>query len=337
MIRDKLRDYSGKYKAWRWVLILMVVIVLIALPFIIRNSYIISVFVKILLYIMLASSLNVINGYSGQFNIGQAGFYAIGSYTAAILATRTNVSFWIIFLISGIVTAIFGYIVSFPARKLSGIYLALITLGFSEITRLIILNWNNFTGGPMGIKGVPRIELWGYKIKSAIDFYFLGLILLGIILIFIYRLTHSYIGRAWLSIREDAVAAKFLGINVNAMKSLNFMVATFIAGIAATYSTYYYQYIAPDMFTADEGFNILAMVIIGGQGTLIGPIVGAIIVNTLTEAIRFASEYRLVLYGTLIIIMMWVRPQGIAGDDNSNLSATARIKKKRRESNNANF
>ena len=301
---------------------------LIALPFIISNDYIISVFVKILLYIMLASSLNVINGYSGQFNIGHAGFYAIGSYAAALMSTQMGISFWLLLPISGIITAMFGYIVSFPARKLSGIYLALITLGFSEVTRLVILNWNSFTGGPMGVKGIPRTSFFGHTIKSATDFYFLGLALTAFILFVIYRMVHSSYGRAWLTIREDSTAAKFLGINVNKMKSLNFVFAAFIAGVAGCYSAFYYQFIAPDMFITDEGFNILAMVIIGGQGTIIGPILGAVIVNTLTEAIRFASDYRLVLYGLLIIIMMWIRPQGIAGDSNSVLASRSKSKRK---------
>ncbi len=331
---NTLKNQLGKLKALvlknKILSAIICAVILIALPFIINNSYITSILVKILLYIMLASSLNVINGYSGQFNIGQAGFYAIGSYTAAIFSTRVVGNFWLALLLSGIVTAFFGYIVSFPARKLSGVYLALITLGFSEVTRLVVLNWNGFTGGPMGIKSIPRATIFGYTIKSATDFYFLGLVLTGLSVLIIYRVIHSKIGRAWLSIREDVTAAKFLGINVNAMKSLNFTFAAFIAGIAACYSTFYYQFIAPDMFIVDEGFNILAMTVIGGQGTLIGPILGAVIVNTLTEAMRFASEYRLVLYGVLIIIMMWVRPQGLAGDSNSIFAVTSKAKKKKK-------
>ena len=326
--RGKIMAFYNHFKI---PLIVVGLILVIIFPMIIGSNYLISVGVKILIYIILASSLNVINGYSGQFNIGQAGFYAIGSYAAGILATRYNFNFWILLIIAGVVTAIAGFLVSLPTRKLSGIYLALVTIGFSEITRLIILNWNSFTGGPMGVKGIPRASFLGIEIKSATNFYYVGLFLVVVTLFIIYRIIHSGVGRAWISIREDVVAAKFLGINTNAMKSINFAVGAFFAGVAGCYSTYYYQYIAPDMFITDEGFNILAMVIIGGQGTIVGPIIGATLVNLITESFRFVSEYRLIVYGLVIILMMWFRPQGIAGDANSIFAVKTSKNKKRRK------
>lgn len=297
---------------------LILVLLMAAYPFIVKQSgYLVSIGVKILMYIMLASALNVVNGYTGQLNIGMAAFYAIGSYAAALLATKSGINFWLLLPLSGIITAIFGFLVSLPTRRLAGTYLALVTLGLSEITRLIIQNWNSVTNGPMGVKDIPRAIFFGHTIKSATDFYYLGFVLTLITVFVIYRIVNSNVGRSWISIREDVTAAKFLGVNVNSLKSLAFIVCGFFAGIAGCYCSFYYQYISPDMFKTDESFSIMAMVIIGGQGTVIGPVIGSIVVNVLNELMRAASEYRLVAYGLLIIVMMWLRPAGLAGDSTS--------------------
>ncbi|MGN0976912.1 MAG: branched-chain amino acid ABC transporter permease [Faecousia sp.] len=293
-------------------------VLLAAFPFLVnQSSYIVSIGVKILMYAMLASALNVVNGYTGQLNIGMAAFYAIGSYTAALLATKAGISFWLLLLISGLVTAFFGLLVSLPTRRLGGTYLALVTLGLSEIVRLIIQNWNAVTNGPMGVKDIPRASFFGHTIKSATDFYYLGLVLTAITVFVIYRVVHSNVGRSWISIREDVTASKFLGVNVNSMKSLAFMFSGFFAGIAGCYCSFYYQYISPDMFKTDESFSVMAMVIIGGQGTILGPVIGSVAVNVLNELMRAATEFRQVAYGLLIILMMWLRPAGIAGDSSS--------------------
>jgi len=329
-MRSKIANQAKKLIDKNKLYILIASIIILGmLPVIIREDYTRSIMIKILLYVMLASSLNIINGYTGQFNIGHAGLYAIGSYTAGILVTTFGWSFWILLPVSGMVTAIFGFLISIPTRKLAGIYLALVTLGFSEIIRLICLNWTELTGGPMGIKNIPRPIFFGATIKEPIQFYYIILVLAIVTILLMYRAIHSRIGRAWISIREDQTASRFLGVNINRLKSTNFAFGAFFAGVAGCFSAYYYQFISSDMFTLDEGFNILAMVIIGGQGTLIGPIIGSVIVNMITEVFRFVSEYRLITYAVLIIIMMWVRPQGLAGASDS-VFATKRRKRSRR-------
>lgn len=307
-----------KVKQHQKMLWVIVVILAVAYPFLVnRSSYLVSVGVKTLMYIMLAMALNVVNGYTGQLNIGMAAFYAIGAYVAGLLATKAGINFWLLLPISGIATALFGMLVSLPTRRLAGTYLALVTLGLSEIVRLIIQNWNAVTNGPMGVKDIPRAEIFGHTIKSATDFYYLGLLLAGITIFVIYRIIHSNIGRSWISIREDTIASKFLGVNVNRLKTLSFMICGFFSGIAGCYCSFYYQYISPDMFKTDESFSIMAMVIIGGQGTILGPVIGSLVVNVLNELMRVATEYRQVAYGLLIILMMWLRPAGIAGDTSS--------------------
>lgn len=298
------------------------------LPLLVDNSYFTGILIRILLYTILASSLNMINGYSGQFNLGQAGLYCVGTYTAGILAVRYQVSFWLLLAASGLVTALFGYLVSLPTMKLAGVYLAIVTIGFSEITRLVALNWTSLTGGPMGIKEIPRPTVFGFRLSEPIHFYYVALLLAVLVIFIMRRVIRSRIGRAWIAIREDQTAASFLGVNARHLKSLNFSFGAFFAGVAGCFAAYYYQFISSDMFSMDEGFNILAMVIIGGQGTLVGPVAGAVVVNTITEVFRFAADYRMVLYALLIIIMMWFRPQGLAGASNSVFAVKRKNKKK---------
>ena len=294
--------------------------VLIALPIIYPKSYVMGVICRMYMYMILAGSLNVINGYSGQFNIGHAGFFCIGAYSEAILATKLGLSFWIALPIGGIMAALIGLLVAMPTLRLRGTYLAIVTLGFSEIIRLVALNWEGLTGGPIGIKGIPSPLFFGFKVSRSIHYYYIFLSLAALFFFITYRVIHSRVGRAWLSIREDELAARSLGVETRFYKATSFMYGAFWAGIAGAAFAPYFRFISSDMFSLDEGFNILSMVIIGGQGTLLGPVVGSIIVNFLTEFLRPISQYRLVVYALLIIGMMWLRPQGLVGASNSILA-----------------
>lgn len=284
------------------------------------KSYYMGVLCRILLYTILAGSLNVINGYSGQFNIGHAGFFGIGAYTSAILSLQLKLPFWLALPISGLLAMIVGLIVALPTLRLKGIYLAIVTLGASEIIRLIALNWMSLTGGPNGLRGIPAPVLFGLKFSRSQQYYYIFLVLSLVFYFMTRRIIQSRIGRAWISIREDETAARSLGVETMRFKAANFMYGAFWAGIAGGAFSPYFKFISSDMFSLDEGFNILSMVIIGGQGTLAGPIVGAIIVNFLTEFLRPISQYRLVVYAILIIAMMWLRPQGLVGVSKSVLA-----------------
>ena len=169
-------------KGRRKMVLAALALVLFLLPVMVRSSYLLGIFIRILLYTMLAGSLNMINGYSGQMNLGHAGLYCIGSYTAGILAVKYHVGFIPLLFISGFVTALFGFLVSLPTIKLAGVYLAIVTIGFSEITRLVALNWTGLTGGPMGIKGIPRPVILGFKISEPVHFYYCALVLAVLVL-----------------------------------------------------------------------------------------------------------------------------------------------------------
>ena len=221
-----------------------------------------------------------------------------------------------------------AFLLSKPILRLKGIYLAIITMGFCEITRIVTLNWTSVTGGPLGIKNIPAPEFFGLKFNSPKLYYYIFLLLLIVFTFLTNRLLKSRVGRAWMSIREDEVAAKSLGVKIGHYRSVNLMYGAMWAGVCGAAMGPYYRYIASDMFSMDMSFNILSMVILGGQGTLVGPIVGASIINTVTEVFRFASEYRMVLYALIIIAMMWLRPQGLIGVSDSMLSGRTITKKK---------
>ena len=302
----------------KWFLI-GALVVAIVLPRLLSN-YLMGVVCRILLYATLAGSLNVINGYSGQMNIGHAGFVSIGAYVGAILGITFKLPFVLQMVAGGICAGVAAWGLSKPILRLRGVYMAIITMGFCEIVRIIALNWTSVTGGPLGIKNIPCPVFFGTKINSPKTYYYIFLIILVIFLFFTNRILKSRVGRAWISIREDETASKSLGVKLAHYRSINMVYGAFWAGVCGAAIGPYYRYISSDMFNMDMSFNIHAMVILGGQGTLIGPMFGALIITLITELFRFAAEWRMVFYAALIIIMMWVRPQGIIGATNSVMS-----------------
>lgn len=324
-----LKETFTKYSKW---ILLGLLVVAVLYPIVIQNNYYRGIGTKIVMYMLLASAVNVINGYSGQFAIGHAGFMCVGTYTAAILMTRLGWNFLPCILAGGVVTALFGMLVSFPISKLSGIYLGFVTLGFSEIVRIICLNWTSVTGGPMGIKAIPGPKLFGISLATPQGYYYIILSVLVLMVFCTGRILKSRTGRAWISIRENEAAAASIGINTSRYKTLNMMYGTFWEGCAGAFMAMYYHFVDSTMFVTDESFNILSMAIVGGMGTMGGPLVGALVINIITEAFRFLKEYRMVIYALLIIVMMWLRPQGIAGAVDSALVSGGSVfhRKKRR-------
>lgn len=297
---------------------LMIGIVLLALlPMVSDSNYVRGVLGRIMIYATIASGLNIINGYSGQSCLGIVGFTCIGAYSGAILSTEFGFSFLPSVLCTLLICTVAGFIVSIPTLKLNGMFLSIITLGFSEMMRLTALNWQSVTNGPLGIKGISNIKIFGITIKSGAPFYYLALVVFLLVIFILHRLLHSRIGRAWISIREDQDAARSLGVKVSHYRCINFMTGAMICGTMGVFLAYYYRYVSPDMFTLDEGFSVLSMCVIGGSGTLLGPLMGAFVINGITEGFRFAAEWRMVMYALLIIVMMWVRPQGLFGAKDS--------------------
>lgn len=331
-VQSILRFASGFYKRYKTYCVIFAFFLLALLPYtVVKSSYALGVVTKILMYSIAASGLNLINGYSGQTNLGMAGFLAVGSYTAAVLWWKLGAPTFVGFLAGVALAGIVGYVLSLPTLRLQGTYLTIITLGFSEVIRMIIVNWQDVTNGSIGIMGIDNLSIFGRTLLAGSRPYYLFTLGCLVLVIFcLSRLLHSRIGRAWLSIREGQDAALSLGVEVAKYKSLNFVIGAMIGGLAGCLMTFYYRQASPDMYTLDEGFNILAMVTVGGTGTLVGPIVGSAFVFILTELLRFASRFRLTVYALLIIGTMWLRPQGIAGAKDSTIAHYAAFKIPRR-------
>lgn len=326
-LTDRIFSVRGMVKKYNKYLLIFVAIAMLVLPNLGFKPSAIRILVRILLYATLAGALNMINGYSGQTCIGFAGFFSVGSFVTAILSTRISaIPYPVLMLLSGIGAALFGAFVALPTLKLKGVYLSFVTIGASELIRIIAYNWTSLTGGAFGIKNIPAPSFFGFEINKPLRYYYFTLVILAIFLFVSNRVLKSRVGRAWMSIREDQLSSKSLGISTSKYKVINFCYGAFWAGICGAMYAPYLRYIDSSIFDMDECFNILSMVIIGGQATLVGPIVGSTLVTLLTEALRFLNEWRYVLYAVLIIAMMWLRPQGIAGASDSILAGKARRK-----------
>ena len=279
----------------------------------VRSEYILHTAVLAGIYVILASSLNITNGYTGLFSFGHAAFYGIGAYTAAILATRLGWGFALTLPAAGVVAAAFGAALALPTLRLSGIFLALVTIGFQEIAYLVTLNWIGLTRGPMGIPGIPPAALFGIELRGNAAYYWLVLALDVLTLFVLSRIVTSRVGRAFVAIREDELAAEASGIPAFRMKVLSFVIATFFAGIAGAFFAHHARFVSADSFRLDETFVILTMLIVGGLGSLAGPVIGAVALVILPEASRFLAEYRGVVYGLILIGVILFRPDGVAG------------------------
>ncbi|MCC5910485.1 MAG: branched-chain amino acid ABC transporter permease [Clostridiaceae bacterium] len=286
---------------------------LLIIPLLSLNNFTMRMVIMAGTYMILAMSLNLITGYTGQLSLGHAAFYAIGAYTSAILSMRFGWSFLITAPAAALMAALVALLLGIPTLKLQGAYLAIVTLGFSEIVRIVALNWMGLTRGPMGIPGIARPEVLGYRIASNTQYYYLILALVIITYMSLYRIINSRLGRAFIAIREDDLAAQSMGVDILKYKILSFTIAAFFAGLAGSFYAHYVTYIDPQSFTFNESIQVLSMVVLGGMGSMPGAIIGSVILTWAPEMLRFLEDYRMIMYGAILIVMMPIRPQGILG------------------------
>ena len=290
-----------------------IILVLAIVPLFISNLYYIQVMIFIGIYIILALSLNLLNGYVGLLSIGHAAFYGIGAYASAKLVMEAGLPFLLAMPAAGFIAGLFGYLIAKPTLRLSGIYMTLATLGFNMIFFLVLQNWMSFTNGPLGIMDIPPPAIFGYQIESRLQYYYLIFFLVLLTVGSMHRLMTCRFGRALVGIRENELAAEAMGVHTTRYKIQAFVLAAFYAGIAGSYYAHFVKYISPDSFYIYESFILLAMLAFGGQGNLIGPVVGAAILIIIPEIFRFLQEYRMLVYGSILVVMMLVRRQGLLG------------------------
>ena len=287
-----------------------------------------------LIYIMLGLGLNVVVGLAGLLDLGYVGFYAVGAYSYALLNTYFGLSFWECLPIAGLLAATFGFLLGFPVLRLRGDYLAIVTLGFGEIIRILLNNMTTLTGGPNGISGIPKPTLGGLEFNRTVkdggfgtfhDFfgiaynanhkviflYLMALVLVVATLFVINRLLRMPLGRAWEALREDEIACKSLGLNPTIIKLTAFTIGACFAGFAGSFFASRQGFISPESFVFIESAIVLAIVVLGGMGSQIGVVLAAIVMTVLPELAREFNEYRMLMFGLLMVFMMIWRPQGL--------------------------
>jgi len=282
-------------------------------PFIF-SLYQTNIMVTALIYVITGLGLNIVVGLAGLLDLGYVAFYAVGAYTYALLNYHFGLGFWVALPIGAGMGMIFGILLGFPVLRLKGDYLAIVTLGFGEIIRLVLENWNEFSFGPSGIANIPRPGLFGIQMslhQATIYLYFVMIFLaLGTIFV-VRRLQDSRIGRAWIALREDEVACQAMGIDKTRTKLSAFAMGAAWAGMAGVVFAAKTTFINPASFTLWESIIILCVVVLGGMGSVLGVIFGALTLILLPEYLRAFSEYRLLIFGAVLVVMMVFRPGGI--------------------------
>ena len=285
----------------------------LAFPFIF-SIYQTNIMITAMIYVLLGLGLNIVVGVAGLLDLGYAAFYAVGAYSYALLNYHFGFGFWTVLGLGAGLAALFGIILGFPVLRLRGDYLAIVTLGFGEIIRLIMENWNEFSFGPSGIANIPRPGFFGIEmnIEQATTYiYFLMIVLMLFTIFVVNRLQNSRIGRAWVALREDEVACQAMGIDKRKTKLMAFALGATWAGFAGVVFAAKTTFINPASFTLWESINILCVVVLGGMGSIVGVIVGAFVLILLPEYLRFLSEYRILAFGAILVVMMVFRPGGI--------------------------
>ncbi len=285
-------------------------------PFIFSH-YQVNVMTTALIYVMLGLGLNIEVGLAGLLDLGYVAFYAVGAYSYALLNYHFGLGFWTLLPVGALLAALFGILVGLPVLRLRGDYLAIVTLAFAEIIRLVLENWNDFSFGPSGISNIPRPGFFGLTLtpeQTAIYMYFLLIALCGLAIFVIHRLQHSRVGRAWVALREDELACQAMGIDKTKAKLAAFALGATWAGVAGVLFAAKTTFINPASFTFLESAMILAIVVLGGMGSIIGVIIAAFAIILLPEYLRIFSDYRMILFGAALMLMMIFRPGGLMAD-----------------------
>ena len=294
-------------------LLMAFLLILPMLP-VLGSIYQISILISALIYVMLALGLNIVVGLAGQLVLGYAAFYAIGAYTYGLLNAFFGLGFWACLPVGGLLAILFGLALGFPVLRLRGDYLAIVTLGFGEITRLVLLNWVSVTGGSQGISNIPKPGLFGMDLsmqEGTVYLYYLCILAVIITIVIISRLTNSRVGLALQALREDEIASEAMGINLTKVKLSAFALGSAWAGFAGVIFAAKTSFVNPASFTFMESAMILSMVVLGGMGSITGVTLGALILILVPEYLRAFADYRMLLFGAVMVVMMIFRPQGL--------------------------
>ncbi|MBV8391592.1 MAG: high-affinity branched-chain amino acid ABC transporter permease LivM, partial [Alphaproteobacteria bacterium] len=312
----------------------LLIVAAVALPFApFSDQKTMDLAVLILTYVMLGWGLNIVVGLAGLLDLGYVAFYAVGAYTYALMSTELGMSFWVVLPIAGMIAASFGILLGFPVLRLRGDYLAIVTMGFGEIIRLVLINWVDFTHGPDGIRSIPGPTFFGAVFAETapaggqtfadmmgipftanqrlIFLYYIILVLALITNLFTQRMRRLPVGRAWEALREDETACRALGINPTSTKLTAFAIGAMFAGFAGSFFAAKQRFISPESFVFIESAIILAIVVLGGMGSQIGVVLASAILIGLPEWFRELGSYRMIAFGLAMVLIMVFRPRGL--------------------------
>jgi branched-chain amino acid transport system permease protein len=321
--------FRNAFYRFRFIGYVLAVAAAVAFPFTQDgNAVWMAVFARVGVFAAAAIGLNVVVGLAGLLDLGYIAFFGIGGYVSALFSdaifttVHVHLPFLLVLALGALVAGFFGVIVGAPTLRLRGDYLAIVTLGFGEIFRIVAINWPELTRGPNGIAGIPDLNLFGFDfgephtafgvlLPYQTNYYFLDIVLVGVVMVVFARLNDSRIGRAWVAIREDELAARAMGINTVALKLLAFAIGATLAGGAGTINVHIGRAIEPNAYQFLFSALLLAAVVLGGMGTVPGAVLGAALLYGIPEKLRFVQEYRLFLFGLALVLLMRFRPEGL--------------------------
>jgi len=285
--------------------------VALAVPVIAQDGYIIQLLNIAILNAIVVIGLNFVTGWTGQINFGQAAFYGLGAYTTAI-ATKAGLPWITTPFLSALVVMAASLMLGLPTMRLRTYYLAMTTIGFGEIVRLIIVHWEPVTGGTSGLRAIPGISIFGFRPQGQVQHYYLLIAILALAILIATRIRHSVLGRAMIATKDSEIAAEQSGVDTVRTKLLAFMIGAVYAGLAGCLYASSIRFISPDSFSSIQAILLMTMLIVGGMGSIVGCVIGAVALTILPEALRFLGQWYLVLYGLGVIAVIVLAPGGLA-------------------------
>lgn len=295
--------------------LLIALAVALVAPLVVQSDYAVHIGVNIMFSVMLATSFNLIVGYVGEFPLGHTAFFGIGAYAAALLSVDLGLPFYVTVVAAAIVAALAGLLIGAVTLRLRGPFFVIVTLCFAEVLRLIANNWIDLTNGPMGISGIakPTWASGGDILQQKLAFYYVGILIAALSLFISYRFVYSNVGRAAIAVRENRFVAQSVGIWPFYFGLVTFVLAAAISGLAGGFYAHYFTFVGPEVFGFSFMISMIIMVLAGGKGTLVGPVVGAVIVVVLEEYLRDFKELRFSIFGLMVIGVVIFLPRGLMG------------------------
>ena len=318
-VRERIGALLHRLPRWSWMTAFLAPVVVF--PFV-TSRYHQDVAIFVMIYICLGLGLNIVVGLAGMLDLGYIAFYGIGAYTYALLSVHYGISYWLCLPVAALFAMIGGCVIGYPTLRMRGDYLAIVTLGFGEIVRIVLNNWMSLTNGPNGILRIKPPDMlvpvfadgFGFEhiyLKKLHLLYFVALLLVLFTMVAVYRLNHSRIGRAWESIREDETAAELMGVNTFTLKLLAYAMGAFFGGLAGAFFAARMRFVNPESFTFLESAMVLSMVVLGGMASIPGIVLGAAALIVLPEVFREFESYRMAVFGAAMTFMMVFKPAGL--------------------------